>query len=186
MCKVDKCEMPEKKGRIGYCEKHYMRMYRTGTTEKTRKSMPHEHTGGYLLVPARGHPMAIGRSHAYEHRLVYFDAHGEGPFNCHWCNKIVSWKDLHIDHIDDIKTNNDIANLAPSCAICNQQRGRYKASFTWRLKTGITALGMTKTLSEWSVYSGIARASIKWRVQHGWTMDQAVSKPRGVRGQKSP
>lgn len=40
----------------------------------------------------------------------------------------------------------------------------------------ITALGITRTISEWENKTGISRQTIQWRINHGWEPDDAVSK----------
>ena len=185
LCSVEGCEKKARRQSSPYCEAHYMRMYRNGTLDKKIEPKPHMHTHGYVLTPASGHPLARGSSHAYEHRVVYYDAHGDGPFSCHWCKKEVTWGNLHIDHIDDNRANNAIENLVPSCAFCNQQRGRHKAQQTWAKRTGITAFGKTKTLSQWSREYGISRASIQNRIKQGMAPEEAISTPRGKFGPKT-
>jgi hypothetical protein len=161
-----------------------MRVYRHGSTEKKRSAKTLLHSNGYVMVPASGHVLAHGSSHAYEHRLVYHKHHGDGPFNCHWCGCAVTWGDLHIDHLDDNKTNNAVANLAATCPPCNMKRGQTKARNTWRSKIGVSALGMSKTMNEWAEYAGISRNSIIARLKRGMSFEDAVTKPRGKFGPK--
>ena len=42
----------------------------------------------------------------------------------------------------------------------------------------ITVAGETRTITEWSTLSGISRQAIRWRLQHGWTTEDAVKQPR--------
>jgi hypothetical protein len=182
MCTVVGCEIPPRSGSSPYCEKHYIRLYRNGTLEKKNVPVAFEHSHGYVLVPAAGHFLARGSSHAYEHRVVYHKAHGDGPFPCYWCQSSVAWDDLHIDHLDDNKKNNSTDNLVASCAVCNQKRGQHKIQNTWRTKVGITALGMTKTMNEWALYAGISRQSIIFRLKSGLSFEDAITKPKGKTG----
>lgn len=184
-CKVDDCCKPAKPHKKGYCYAHYMRQYRNGTTDKLTHAKPLIHSGGYRMIPALGHPLAKGSSHAYEHRVVYYDAFGEGPFNCHWCQKPIDWRALNIDHKDDDKQNNALANLVASCFRCNVERGRHKAPIAWRKRSGITALGITRTMSEWSLATGISRAALKWRLNRGWSPDRAMTTVKGNSGPKT-
>lgn len=184
MCSADGCEKPNRPGRSGLCEMHYMRMYRNGTLDKKITAKAFEHSGGYILIPARNHPLAKGDSHHYEHRIVYFDANGVGPFECHWCSKEVTWETLHIDHLDDDKKNNALANLVASCPVCNQARGQYKIQNTWRKKTGLTALGETLTMNEWAEKIGVSRQSLIWRLKNGWTLEKALTEGPGKTGPK--
>lgn len=185
ICGVDGCCSATRGKSSLYCQKHYMRVYRNGTTEKKIQPRSFLHSGGYVLVPANGHWLARGSSHAYEHRLVYEAANGAGPFGCFWCGVEVTWDDLHIDHKDDCKTNNHISNLAASCAKCNQQRGRQKSQKTWAKKFGFLALGRLQTLSEWSRETGLSRSALKARIASGMTPDEVVTKPRGIFGPPS-
>lgn len=84
---------------------------------------------GYRIIKAHGHPMANDQGNAFEHRVLLFDAIGPSGHPCHWCNRPLVWlgptgvDKLCIDHLDDNKVNNDLANLVPSCVVCNAQRG---------------------------------------------------------------
>lgn len=185
MCTVEGCEKPGRGAGNGMCEMHYMRMYRNGKTDRKITPKNIEHSGGYVLIPARGHALALGSSHHYEHRVVYYDAHGAGPFKCHWCGTDVTWNTLHIDHLDDNKKNNDVANLVPSCPTCNQSRGKHKIRKTWRSKTGLTVFGETLTLNEWAAKAGISRQSLISRLKSGWDIERAVTEGRGKTGPRS-
>ena len=188
-CIVDGCELSVRSRNSHYCEKHYMRVRRHGTTEKlsTRKDGKLEHTGGYLLVYAPDHPLACGSPRVYEHRKVYYDKHGAGPFRCHWCAKTVGWDTLHIDHLDDCKTNNEPDNLVPSCPVCNQKRGVDKMRRTMRENSDrrYTAHGKTMCLNEWADYLGISRNSIEYRLKAGWDISKVFSPRIGNSGPPS-
>lgn len=131
-----------------------------------------------------GHPLTYANGCGYEHRILYFNAHGVGPFSCHWCGKEVTWATLHIDHLDDDGMNNDLSNLVTSCPLCNQRRGRDKWMSTWRAKSGVTVNGVTKTVNEWAEEMGISRPTIQDRLRKGWTPEAAVLTPRGKFGPK--
>lgn len=186
ICAVDGCGMKAVRVGAQMCEKHYMRMRRNETTEYVGRAIPGklEHSHGYVLVPAAGHPRALGGYRAYEHRVVFTDAHGEGPFNCHWCSKVVTWSDMHVDHVDADKANNDLSNLVASCADCNQRRGHEKIRETWRKRNGVTINGVTRTLNEWAEVVGLRRSSIVARLKAGWDIERAVFEPRGKFGPK--
>lgn len=187
-CCVEGCDKPVRTLNTPYCDKHYMRVYRHGSTERQNKAAERKmHSGGYVLVPANGHPLATGRhTSIYEHRKVYYDNHGEGPFNCHHCGVEVTWDTLHIDHLDDNKTNNVIGNLVPSCPVCNQQRGHHKQAQKMRAAgVLLTAFGRTMCVSEWARELGVSHNSINARLKSGWSVERAVSTPRGKFGPKS-
>ncbi len=123
-CLAGDCEKP----RNGpYCKMHASRMARTGTLDLKPRTGRHTNAAGYELVKMPGHPVAQANGWAYEHRVVLYDAIGEGPHPCHWCGKSVCWHTdfrrdadyLIVDHLDNNPSNNDRDNLAPSCSPCN-------------------------------------------------------------------
>ena len=175
-CSADGCAAPATRIGHGLCEAHYMRQRRYGDLDKHPKTIPGPiaHSHGYVLTEAPGHPRSLGAHRAYEHRVVYFDEHGNGPFSCHWCGCRVTWDDMHVDHLDDSKTNNQIGNLVASCPKCNQRRGRWKIVRAWRATSGVTINGETLTLNEWSARSGISRSAILSRIKKGWALESAV------------
>lgn len=179
-CCVDRCTNAATRVGAVMCETHYYRARRNGTTEFIGGATPGnlQHSGGYLLQPAKNHPRALGKYRAYEHRVVFYDAHGEGPFECHCCGKKVTWQDMHVDHLDDDPTNNVTANLSAACAVCNQQRGHHKIMRGWRYRTGLTIGGERLTLNEWAAKVGaVTRATIVDRLSRGWTAEEAVTTP---------
>lgn len=186
-CCVDGCDKPATRVGAKMCERHYVRQHRNGTTKYVGNVIPgnRKHSGGYVLQAAPGHPRALGGYRAYQHRVVFTDKHGEGPFNCHWCDAVVTWSDMHVDHVDSDPTNNAIENLVASCADCNQRRGHEKIRATMRARYGITIDGETRTLNEWAAKAGISRSSIVARLKAGWEPKRAVFEPRGKFGPKS-
>jgi len=185
-CSVDGCCSPADRVGAGLCEAHYMRVRRHGSTHKL--SPAHEgnlvHSGGYILKAAPGNPRALGGYRAYEHRLVFTKHHGEGPFTCHWCGTKVTWDDMHVDHLNDNRSDNDINNLVSSCPTCNQSRGRWKMLRTVREKNGVEIRGEVRTMNEWSAIAGISRSAIQSRIKRGWSIEWAVFEPRGNAGPK--
>ena len=186
-CSVDGCEAEATRVGCGMCEKHYYRKRRQGTTDYVGQAIVgnRKHSGGYVLAPAPDHPMALGGYRAYEHRVVFYDNHGEGPFNCHWCGCVVTWGDMHVDHLDGVRDHNTIGNLVASCAICNQRRGHDAIRNTMRARHGLTVAGKTLTLNEWAAQVGISRNSVLERIKKGWALERAVFEPRGKYGPKS-
>ncbi|EIU2223833.1 HNH endonuclease [Leclercia adecarboxylata] len=188
-CSVDGCGLPARANNTPYCEKHYMRVRRHGSTDKLSTLKPGNltHSGGYVLVNAPTHPLSRNSNRAYEHRVVYHQHHGDGPFSCHWCGIMVTWDDMHVDHLDDCKTNNAESNLVASCALCNQKRGSEKMKATHRNKSHrrYTAHGKTMCLSEWAEYLGISRNSIEYRLKAGWDINKVFSPRIGNSGPPS-
>ena len=95
----------------------------------------------------------------WEHRAVLFDAIGYGPHPCHWCQHPVDWQAehrpdaLHVDHLDGVGDNNDLANLVPSCPTCNTNRGvlarhhALKEAGWWSNHDTVAALGDGRKLA---------------------------------------
>jgi hypothetical protein len=162
-----------------------MRQWRYGTVELTRKRKERSiHSHGYCVLFKPGHPLADSTGAVYEHRHVYYEANGDGPFNCFWCGCSLTWGRLHIDHLNNDKKDNHIDNLKASCPQCNQQRGKEKAKATWRKKTGIAYKGVIYSVSELADIVGISRQSMILRLK-SMGVEDAVTKPRGKTGPKS-
>ena len=186
-CKVDACDSAATRVSWGLCEKHHARYRRNGTTDK--KSAVKEGSlvhcgGGYLLVYAPNHPLKTGHSpRVYEHRMVYYEHHGEGPFNCYHCGKHQSWDTMHVDHLDGDTQNNEITNLVCSCPTCNQKRGRWKMRRTHQEKSKwmIDFNGERLHVSEWAIRLGISREALKNRLNN-WSVERAMTEPRGKTG----
>jgi hypothetical protein len=185
-CSVPGCQKHANRVGARMCEMHYGRVRRHGGLDNPAPAPMLQHSGGYLLAYAPGHPLARGQNpRVYAHRLAFYGAHGEGPFRCRWCAATVGWDGMHIDHLDDDKQNNDPANLVPSCPVCNQQRGKHKLIAAHRAKTGLTVNGRTQTINEWAAEVGLARTAICARLARGWAPEAAVTTPRGKYGPKS-
>lgn len=186
-CSVLGCKSPANRVGMRLCEMHYGRTRRNGTTQFIGGISKGNliHSRGYVLTPARGHPRALGNYRAYEHRVVFYDSHGEGPFECNWCGCTVTWDGMHVDHLDNNPLNNDPSNLVASCPECNQHRGYDKMRRTMRNKHGVTISGRTMTMNEWASYVGMSRSSIMGRIKRGWTVERAVFTKRGPCGPKS-
>lgn len=184
LCSVEGCESPANRVAAGLCEKHYTRIRRNGNVFSQYERLPEviKHTGGYDLIKARGHRLSAGGARAYAHRVAFYEANGEGPFKCHWCAAPVTWADMHVDHLDDNKTNNDPRNLVASCPVCNMQRGHDKVVRTHREKTGLEFRGEKLTLNEWAARIGISRTALVWRLRNGWSVERTLTEGRGVTG----
>lgn len=182
-CSVESCELPAKRQGAGMCEAHYMRMRRNGSTDSRYERMPETagHSHGYVRVKAKGHPRSLGASRAYAHRVAFTEANGEGPFSCYWCQKAVTWADMHVDHLNDDKQDNRPVNLVAACGVCNQQRGHHKVMAKHRAKTGISFAGRTLTIQEWADDIGISREALVFRLKN-WPVERALTQGRGVTG----
>lgn len=185
-CKVDGCLKEATRTGKSLCEMHYYRKRRTGTLDLVPAERPAiEHTHGYVLVYAPGHPLGTTSCRQYEHRLVYYDAHGAGPFNCHWCGVDVSWHNMHVDHLNTVRNDNRASNLVASCPGCNKSRGVESMRATVRAKSrSITLNGRTLSVPQWADVIGISAVSLYARLASGWSEERALTTPRGKTGPK--
>ena len=171
------------------CYGCYMRLYRKGTTDYHAPAELRLQSAGYLVQRAPGHSLTKKRrgNYEYQHRVVFYDRHGEGPFSCHWCDEVVSWDTMHVDHKDEDITNNDPDNLVPSCARCNLWRNYQKTRTAITAATGVflTAFGRTQCISQWAREVGISNVALKTRLTNGWSLERALSEPRGKFGPPS-
>lgn len=138
-CSIDDCESPV--FARGICAKHYARVVRHGSPDAVTLPQRKEVLKSYRMLHKQVHPLADAIGDVYEHRVVLYDAIGDGEHPCHWCGRLVAWhaeepRDrLVVDHVDEIKYNNDLTNLVPSCVRCNSLRlGHYKHRRTCCLK----------------------------------------------------
>lgn len=130
LCSIPGCTNPRRQVNPAICEKHYYRLKRTGDTSDPHYAYRSRCTSGYIRI-FREHALSV-KGFVYEHRMVLFDAIGEGPHKCHWCGVSVKWIKgrcvrgaLVTDHLDGDKANNEIANLVPACNPCNANRGMF-------------------------------------------------------------
>lgn len=170
-----------------------MRQRRNGHLSLMAEVSPPEdvitHSHGYLLEYRPDHWLAdrLSGNRVYQHRRVFFDAHGEGPFNCNWCGIQVSWSDMHVDHLNAVRDDNRLENLVSSCAKCNQKRGNEKMRVTARQKSKakIDWNGESLTAGQWAKRLGIGRNSVRWRLNNGWPKERALTEGRGKFGPMS-
>lgn len=162
-----------------------MRMRRKGTTDyKPAPPYRLNQSAGYIWLREPNHPLSDSRGLVYEHRFVFYEHNGQGPFKCHWCGVEVDWKCVDIDHLDDNPSNNNISNLVPSCHKCNTKRGTWKMVEARRAGwTQITHKGVTKNASEWARELGLSRSAFMRRIEL-WGVDEAITRPRGKSGPK--
>lgn len=102
-----------------------------------------EKANDYLrIVNAHGHILATYSGSMPYHRYVCFEAIGRPRQSaCVHCGYVLPWKTtltpaqphvVNVDHLDNDKSNNDPANLAPSCSWCNANRSwAEKSSDFW-------------------------------------------------------
>ena len=184
VCSVDGCDTRTNRGE--YCEKHYMRMYRNGTLERTDLvpvGTDRLHAKGYYIRRVeKGHPMAFAchPTWAYTHRVIAYDKYGDGVITCHWCSSKREWAKLTVDHLDDNPKNNDPNNLVPACPTCNNQRqsSRDKRRVAMRSDANFYEHGGERLhISEWADRLGITQQSIRFRLKH-WPLDRVFTEKR--------
>jgi hypothetical protein len=179
-CTAEGCSSPA--DTRGFCRLHYGRWWRKGSVEDFKAKAELPHSGGYVMEHWPGHPLATGR-YVYQHRRVYFDAHGSGPFKCHWCGAAQTWETMHVDHLDDVKDHNDASNLVASCPRCNQWRAHDRAVAARRSRGRmITAFGLTRCIAEWARDIGISAQALQFRLNKGWPTERALTEKRGKFG----
>lgn len=185
ICSVLGCNKSTSYGRSKHCESHYQRLRRRGTTEPYKPKERFDHSNGYILIRAPDHPLRQGKSGSYEyqHRVVFYDENGAGPFSCHWCDVGIDWESMHVDHVNDCRDDNRIANLVASCPRCNQKRGSPKSVRTLKSKGRLLSLsGREQCLGDWAREIGISRAALSFRLASGWSVERALTTPRGPTG----
>ncbi len=130
-CSVEGCHGQALKR--GWCQNHYTKWRLWGTTDgkaRDRGTRGTVNGAGYIMFNRPEHPLASRNGLVLEHRMVLLDTIGPGEHPCHWCGKTVTWdktwpRDLDalvVDHLDGTRSNNDPANLVPSCQPCNTKR----------------------------------------------------------------
>ncbi len=191
-CEVEGCFSRVRSPGSPLCEKHYMRKRRHGSVKKKAEISPppleRTHTHGYIQEHLPDHPLwGETNGRLYQHRRVFFDHHGKGPFNCHWCGEQVTWEGMHVDHVNAVRDDNRIGNLVPSCPQCNQARGveKMKATRRKRSEARIEWNGEDLCHSEWAERLGISPQSLRARVKRGWPVQRIVTEGRGKFGPKS-
>lgn len=184
-CKVEGCDRECKHypGK-GICQMHYFRMMRYGTYELTKvgKGKTRQRNGkGYQMLKMPDHPLVMANGFVYEHRKVIYDRHGEALPPCEKCGKTVTWKTVHIDHIDEVVDNNDESNLRVLCRACNVMRSRvHIPEHTKKGRSSITFEGITKTAYEWSRDPRVmvSAPTIIRRIKNGMSVKEALFSPK--------
>lgn len=184
MCGVPGCGRVADRPKVALCETHYYRKRRHGSYELHRQRRAfYVGRHGYIKVTQPEHPLAHKGGCVLEHRKVYYDAHGAGPFQCHWCAKPIEWATLHIDHLNDTPGDNRLENLVPSCPPCNTTRGNHKSIAANQARgLNLTLNGVTLPAQLWADRLGISKVSLKARLAKGWSVARALTEPRGKYG----
>jgi hypothetical protein len=175
-CSCDGCEKPPKAK--GLCLMHYTRQHRYGTLEKVRtRKKTYIHTHGYIVEHSPEHPLANGSGEVFQHRRVYFDRYGAGPFACEGCGIEIVWKTLHIDHLDDCRSNNRLSNLSPKCPLCNVKRGFPKGNKTRALMYEIEYQGRKCRIVDLAEMIDMTANGLRRRLKT-MSIEEAMTKPK--------
>lgn len=100
-CFVDGCERDVRGGTKGLCSMHSQRLRKRGDIGPAgtlRSGRTHDKRG-YVMVWMPDHPAAKADGYVFEHRLVWWDAHGPIP---------EGWQ---VHHINGVKDDNRLENL---------------------------------------------------------------------------
>lgn len=129
-CSQPECDRPSRTRDGALCEVHYYRWYRKKCFDDPVYGCTYVTSHGYVVARNKHHPLSGSNGHLYQHRAVLYDAIGSGEHACYWCKQPVEWlakgkNKLVVDHLDGIKTHNDLYNLVPSCHRCNANRGLF-------------------------------------------------------------
>lgn len=172
-CKINRCERQVMYKKDELCQMHYFRFMRNGTYDTIRsKKYRMSNPAGYQKLNEPLHPLVNSDGYVYEHRFVYFNEISEKVNYCVLCNDPITWKDCHIDHIDNDVTNNNKSNLRALCRPCNTFRG-YKNDSVGTL---IEINGIKMTASAWSRQDGVLVRchTIRDRIKRGYSNYDAV------------
>ena len=170
-CSVKGCERHAQYKVAGLCQMHYFRVRRYGTTDLTarpRQLLSRKTPNGYVQIFSKGHPMAMSDGFAYQHRVVVYDA-GLFDGKCVICGKEVSWKTMHIDHINEVRDDNRLENLRITCRSCNNKRGGHRRIM---LEIG----GIRLWIQDWAKRPdvGVSLHTIRNRLKRGMSHHDAV------------
>lgn len=178
MCKIRGCDRESQYKAQDVCQKHYFRFMRTGSYEKSKPKYRKSNPKGYQTIYKPSHPLSHKDGYVYEHRFVVYEEIGENLSSCEICEKPVTWKTVHIDHIDNDVTNNERRNLRPLCRVCNVGRSD-RPQHTYHGRGAITWSGETKTPNEWGKDDRIPVRghTIRQRLKRGLSVEDALFMP---------
>ena len=182
-CRVEECAREARYKTEQLCQKHYFRLWRNGHTH-LKKSRPrggiyrYQDSRGYFYVRKMGHPLADARGCVWEHRFLYYEKVSKELDVCQLCETPVDWATVHIDHIDNDKSNNSLDNLRPLCRACNVYRDRPLTSGCKHIFTvGDLSMSAHHWASRDDVYVSGATI-IRRRLKKNWSDWDCIYHPR--------
>lgn len=132
-CDIEGCTKPRRSATAAWCEMHYGRWRRNGDPKLIQEPQPlYANDRGYIKLRLSDHPLADRQGYIYEHRAVVYELAGSGKQPCFWCGVEMEWgRNLHVDHLDHNRGNNDPSNLVISCRQCNTTRKESDKQGRW-------------------------------------------------------
>jgi hypothetical protein len=122
-CTTEGCSGKISRPAYKLCESCYCRLRRKGSVGKRIPTYTHQSWRGYVSKWNPTHPLSGKGQMVGEHRMLLYDAIGDGPHPCFWCGIQLRWLDIVVDHLNEIKSDNRMENLVVACNSCNRARG---------------------------------------------------------------
>ncbi|MFU2131645.1 HNH endonuclease signature motif containing protein [Gallibacterium anatis] len=180
-CKIDGCDREAVYRADCVCQMHYFRFMRNGTYELLiKRKYRNQNKKGYQMIHEPDHPLVMKNGYVYEHRFMVYEKYGNDLPNCEFCGKALTWKNVHIDHINGDVKDNVIDNLRPLCRSCNTMRSSTKRiKHSCKNTSSITYMGVTMTAAEWARQKGVnvCPMAILARINKGWSVASALFTP---------
>lgn len=172
VCKVGGCNKDVRYKEQQVCQMHYFRMMRTGSYEKKQRKYRIQNPAGYQKLYEPTHLLANSDGYVYEHRFIYFNEISIEVDKCKLCKDKITWKNCHIDHIDEDVSNNKRENLRALCRPCNTFRGYNEDSVGTLIECG----GKKLTIAAWARQGGVKVAgnTIRTRLKKGMNTEEAI------------
>lgn len=114
----------------------------------------------------------------YENHIHYANYGGRGISVCEAWHDYVAFRDWSLqngyaDNLSIDRLDNDKGYAPDNCrwATVKEQQNNKRSNrlVTWN--------GATKTITEWSEITGIKKTTIKERLNHGWSVEDTLTKP---------